>query len=138
MMTMSDVRDAVEEDWNSVTFTIRRKHVPGGMVEAVIRDDRVIEVNPRNAAAFTLWLHPNMVDFKDVRILVRGTERFRGPLKPSLTTLLDSYLRRRDWGLLYPARVTIGDDGSWATGDQLKLVMNDGVRGPATGPSVAG
>ena len=126
MVTMSDVSDAVEEDWNNFSLTLKRKHVPGGLVEAVIRDDQatgvaVIEVTPRNVTSFTLWLHPEMVDFREVRVLVRGKERFRGELKPSLVTLLDSYRRRRDWGLLYPAKVTIADDGTWATNDQLKI-----------------
>jgi len=121
MLVMSPVRDEVEDDWNNFTLTLKRKHVPGGIVEAFIRDDNVIEVTPKNVAAFTLWLHPNMVDFKEVRILVRGTERFRGEVKPDLATLLDSYLRRRDWGLLYPARVTLADDGPWATADQIKI-----------------
>ena len=62
-----------------------------------------------------------MVDLDDVRVLVRGQERFRGPVQPSLVTLLDSYLRRRDWGLLYPAKITITDDATWESRDQLKL-----------------
>ena len=28
-------------------------------------------------------------------------------MKPALSTLLDSYERRRDWGLLYPAKVHV-------------------------------
>jgi len=122
MMVMSDCRDEVEEDWSELTLTLKRKHVPGGIVEATLREDKVIEVTPRNVTRFTLWLHPQMVDFDDVRILVRGKEHFRGALKPSLATLLDSYRRRRDWGMLYPAKVTIEDDGTWATHDQLKVM----------------
>ncbi len=123
MMTMSDCRDAVEEDWNNITFKVRRKHIPGGAVDAFIRDDGVIEVTPKNVKQFTLWLHPDMgINPNDVRIMVWGRERFRGRIHCNLATLLDSYLRRRDWGLLYPARVTIGDEkGEWETRDQLKV-----------------
>ena len=121
MMTMSDCRDEVENDWSEITFTIKRKHIPGALVEAVIRDDKVIEVTPRNATSFTLWLHPKMAPLDNVRIYVKGKERFHGAVKPCVSTMLDSYLRRRDWGMLYPARVTIEDDGTWATMDQLKV-----------------
>ena len=121
MIVMSDCRDEVEDDWNDFALTLKRKHLPGGLVEAYIRDDKVIEVTPRNVTGFTLWLHPEMVDLKDVRVLVGGKERFRGELRPSLATLLDSYRRRRDWGMLYPAKVSIEGDGTWETMDQLKI-----------------
>ena len=123
MMTMSDCRDAVEEDWNNIAVTLKRKHIPGGLVEATICDKGTIEVTVRNVTGFTLWLHPEMVDFSDVRVIVRGEERFRGALRPSLATLLDSYLRRQDWGLLYPARITIEGDETWETKDQLQLKL---------------
>ena len=55
-----------------------------------------------------------MVNLEDVSIRVLGRERFRGAVPAKLSTLLDSYLRRRDWGLLYPAKITIEDDGTWA------------------------
>jgi len=121
MVTMSDCRDEVEDDWSNFRLTLKRKHIPGGIAEARVREDKAIEVMPRNVTGFTLWLHPGMVDFQDVRVLVRGQERFRGPLRPSLATLLDSYLRRRDWGLLYPAKVTVADDGTWESKDQLNV-----------------
>jgi len=73
------------------------------------------------AARAYLVADTEMVDLDDVRVLVRGQERFRGPVQPNLVTLLDSYLRRRDWGLLYPAKVTITDDGSWESRDQLNI-----------------
>ena len=62
-----------------------------------------------------------MVDFKKVRIIINGKERHNGAVKPSLATLLESYQRRRDWGLLYPAKLTFEADESWKTLDQLKI-----------------
>jgi pimeloyl-ACP methyl ester carboxylesterase len=118
MVTMSPVRDGVEEDWNNFSLTLKRKHVPAGAVEAHLNPDGSIDITPRNVTGFTLWLHPKMVNLEKVCIRVRGVERFQGAVKPSLVTLLDSYLRRRDWGLLYPAKVCIGDDGTWASEDQ--------------------
>lgn len=121
MVVMSECRDEVEDDWNNVTFSLKRKNVPGGVVEARIREDKAIEILPRNVTGLTLWLRPEMVDLDDVRVLVRGRERFRGSVHPNLVILLDSYLRRRDWGLLYPAKITITDDGTWESRDQLKI-----------------
>ncbi len=81
----------------------------------------MIEVTPQNVTGFTLWLHPDMVDLKRVRIIAKGRERFCGQVRPDLATLLESYRRRRDWGLLYPAKVTIEGDESWETPDQIEL-----------------
>jgi pimeloyl-ACP methyl ester carboxylesterase len=116
----SGCRDAVVEDWDDFHLTLKRKHARAAVVEAVRREDGVFEVSPVNATGFTLWLHPGMCDLGDVRILVNGKERHCGPVQPRLSTLLDSYRRRRDWGLLYPAKVTIMDeDGSWEVKDQI-------------------
>lgn len=121
MVTMSDCRDECEEDWNNFTLKFKRKHVPGGIVEAALIDKQTIEVLPRNVTGFTLWLHPDMVDLKNVQVRVMGKERHAGPVKAGLGTLLESYKRRRDWGLLYPAKIRIEGDKSWETGDQLKV-----------------
>lgn len=120
MTETTPVRDTVEADWNAFEVKLRRKHVPAGVVEASILDDGVIEVIPRNVTGFTLWLSPEMVDLSDVRVLVRGREMFRGSVEPKLSILLDSYLRRGDWGLLYPARLSITGNASWHSHDQFK------------------
>lgn len=115
-------RDDCAEDWDNFRVTLKRKNARGGLVEAFRRDDGTIEVTAKNVTGFTLWLHPDMMDLSSVRVLVSGKEQVCGDLRPSLTTLLDSYLRRRDWGLLYPAKVTITDeDGAWTTKDQIGL-----------------
>lgn len=121
MLTMSSCRDEVEADWNDFSLSLKRKHIPGGVVEARLAEDGAIDVLPCNVTGFTLWLHPKMVNLQEVRIRVRGQECFRGPVRPSLATLLDSYRRRHDWGMLYPASVTINDDGTWQAADQLKI-----------------
>jgi pimeloyl-ACP methyl ester carboxylesterase len=118
----SGCRDDCTDDWDEYHLTLKRKNVRAAVVEAVRRDDGVLEVSPVNATGFTLWLHPDMCDLNNVRILVNGKERHLGSVRPCLTALLDSYRRRRDWGLLYPAKITITDeDGSWQTMDQTKL-----------------
>ena len=121
MVVMSPCQDDVESDWNEFSLTLKRKSIPGGIAEARIAEDGAIEILPRNVTGVTLWLHPKMVDLNNVCVRVRGQERFRGAVKPSLAVLLDSYRRRRDWGMLYPAKVTIAADSTWETPDQLKI-----------------
>ena len=93
-------------------FTWRLEHRvierEGAAIEAVNRGDNTIAVTTRNVARFTVWLHPRMVDIaKPVVILVNGKQRFSGKVKPSLATALESYLRRSDWGLIYPIKVEL-------------------------------
>ena len=61
-----------------------------------------------NVSRFTLWLHPEMVDFsKPIRITLNGKLHFDRRVSPSLATLLESFERRGDWGLVYPAKTTL-------------------------------
>lgn len=72
------------------------------------RGNNIIEVTTRNVSAFTVWLHPRMIDVnKPLTIFVNGETGFAGMLKPSLLTALNSYSRRRDWGLIYPMKVEL-------------------------------
>ena len=53
-------------------------------------------------------LHPRMVNAsRPVTIVVDGRVRFQGRIVPSLVTMLESYRRRQDWGLIYPMKVVI-------------------------------
>jgi hypothetical protein len=122
MADMSDCKDDVEQDWNQFRLNLKRKHINGGLIEAFIDGRNLIEVTPVNVKKFTLWLHPDMIDFSNLRVMVQGVEMFSGKIAPSLVTLLESYQRRRDWGMLYSAKLTFEDkDGKWAQDDQLKV-----------------
>jgi pimeloyl-ACP methyl ester carboxylesterase len=121
LASVSACRDDCEDEWNDFAVTLGHKHIRAGLVEACVCEGSVIEVTPQNVTGFTLWLHPDMVDLKQVRVIAKGRERFSGEVKPDLGTLLASYRRRRDWGLLYPAKVTIEGDRSWETSDQIEL-----------------
>lgn len=96
------------DDFDEWRLTYRREWRPGASIEARLQGRNTITVTTCNVARFTIWLRPEMVDLeRKVRIVVDGTCRFRGRVKPSLATALDSYRRRGDWGLIYPARVEI-------------------------------
>ena len=122
MVEMSNCKDNVEQDWKDFQLNLKRKHINGGLVEAFIYGRNLIEVTPVNVKKFTLWLHPDMVDFNDLMVRVNGIEMFRGKLSPSLLTVLESYQRRRDWGMLYSARLSFEDkNNTWIQKDQLQL-----------------
>jgi pimeloyl-ACP methyl ester carboxylesterase len=122
MLEMSDCCDTIEEDWNNFALNLKRKHLNGALVEAFIENKNLIEVSPVNVKKFTLWLHPEMVDFEHLKVYVCGKLMFNGSVKPSLGTVLESYRRRRDWGMLYQAKLTFEDkEGSWKQRDQLKI-----------------
>lgn len=107
-------------DWDDFHLPVRRKNIRGGIVEAQLCAG-VIEAAAKNVDQFTAWLHPAMLDLRRVTLRVNGRVRFQGAVKPSLAVALESYLRRRDWGLIYPARVTIMQDEFWQNKDQIGL-----------------
>jgi hypothetical protein len=79
-----------------------------------------------------------MADFnKPVQVTVDGELRFNKQVAPSLPTLLDSFARRRDWGLVYPAKITLdlGDDENGASpsfNGKPKASASQTRRGPKT------
>lgn len=78
----------------------------GAAIEAVNRGDNTIAVTTQNVKQYTLWLHPKMVKIDaPVKVIVNGKQRFHAAVKPSLATALESYDRRRDWGLIYPIKI---------------------------------
>lgn len=111
--------DWAEEDWNQFDVLLKRKQVRAAMAEAWLRDGRTVEVAAKNTDCATLWLHPEMVDLDRLRVFVHGCLKFDGTLRPNLKDALDSYLRRRDWGLIYPACLRLEADQQWKTNDQI-------------------
>lgn len=97
--------DVEFDDWELEHRTSRR---PGAAIDARNLGNNTIECTTENVARFTVWLHPRMVDVRQpVRIVVDGKVKFEGRVKPSLAVALDSYERRRDWGMVYPMRVEV-------------------------------
>lgn len=96
------------EEWDRWQLTHETVQRNGARIEAINEGDNRFRVTTANVDRFSLWLNEDMVDFeKDVEVIVDGETRFSARVQPSVPTLLDSYQRRGDWGLVYPARVTI-------------------------------
>lgn len=96
------------DDFDDWRLEHRKSRRAGSSIDAVNRGDNNIVVTTRNVARFTAWLHPRMVDVKKpVNVVVNAKQRVTAKLKPSLLTALESYERRRDWGLIYPMKIEI-------------------------------
>jgi hypothetical protein len=103
--------DVEFDDWK---LEYRRSPRPGASIDALNRGDNTIVATTCNVARFTIWLHPRMVDVtKPVTVIINGRETFKGMVKPSLASALESYLRRKDWGLVYFMKIELtAEDGS--------------------------
>jgi S-formylglutathione hydrolase FrmB len=107
-LVYDEMRVHSDGSFSEWTLEHRTRTHPGSAIEAINRGDNLIEVSTQNVAKLTVWLHPRMIDVaKPVAIVVNGKTRFNGTLTPSLVTALESFERRRDWGLVYPMKVEI-------------------------------
>jgi len=101
-------KDSPIEEWNEWELRHAVVKKPGAIIEAVNRGENLIDVSTTNVSRFTIWLHPAMVDFdRPIRIKLNGVTRPGERVAPSLTALLDSFQRRRDWDLVYPAKISL-------------------------------
>jgi len=95
-------------DFDSWRLEHRRSKHRGAMIDAVNHGDNRITVTTQNVVRFSLWLHPRMVRIsKPVVVRVDGKVRLNDRVKPSLATALESYERRRDWGMIYPIKIEL-------------------------------
>ncbi|MCE9555496.1 MAG: alpha/beta hydrolase [Planctomycetes bacterium] len=93
------------DDWR-LTHRTTKRH--GAAIEAVNEGNNRITLTTHNVRRLTIWLHPRMIDVKQpVQIGVNGRMLKSVPVQMSLATALESYERRQDWGLIYPAKVDI-------------------------------
>ena len=89
-------------------FRHRTIRAPGGTVDATNDGDNHFTIRTHNVDRFTLWLHPAMADLaKPVRVVINGELRHDAAVTPSLQTVVESYLRRRDEGQLYSAKIEL-------------------------------
>ena len=110
-LSYDELRSHSSGSFSSWTLEHRIVQHQGSAIDAINRGDNRIEVTTQNVNRFTVWLHPKMIDVRrPVSIFVNGKARFTGTLKPSLLRALESFERRRDWGLIYPIKVEMQVD----------------------------
>lgn len=107
-LEFDELIDNDADDFDAWRLQHRKGKRQGASIDAVNRGGNLIAIQTRNVARFTIWLHPRMIDAsKPVTVVVNGERRLVGPLTPSLATALESYRRRRDWGLIYPIKIEL-------------------------------
>ena len=100
-------KDSSPKEWEQWKLTHTSVKRNGAMIEAINLSENRLKITVTNVSRFTLWLHPAMVDFtKPIQVAVNGEPHFDTLVTPSLVTALESFERRRDWGLVYPAKIT--------------------------------
>ena len=96
------------DDFDDWRLRHRVGNFDGSSIEAKIKENNTIEITTQNVSRFTIWLHPQMIDIaRPVSIVVDGKLRFSTRVAPSLADALESYHRRRDWGLIYPIKIKL-------------------------------
>ncbi len=91
-------------------FELTKRDMPAGLVDATNHGDNRMSISTQNVKRFSIWLHPQMVDFtKPLRVTINGYES-QHTLKRSLLDALRSYERRHDWGLVYHSELPFDSD----------------------------
>jgi predicted esterase len=106
-------KDSSAEEWKQWRLTHTSVKQNGAMIEAINLGENRLKVTVTNVSRCTLWLHSAMVDFeKPIQVTINGEPCFDALVTPSLVTALESFERRRDWGLVYPAKITLDTNGN--------------------------
>lgn len=96
------------EDFHEWRLSHQVSERTGAMIDAVNRGNNQIALTTANVAQCTVWLHPRMVDVtKPIIIILNGQQVFANRVQPSLAVALESYVRRHDWGLIYPIKIEL-------------------------------
>jgi len=107
-------RDGPAPAWNETreafeaqSFRIVPKQFNAGSVDAKLTGKNRFVVETKNVKEFSIWLHPEMIDFSQpVRVSVNGKETVH-QVQPSLLPALHSYPHRQDWRLVGRAEIVI-------------------------------
>lgn len=95
------------EAWLDYSATRSRDTFEGARIDAENRGGNRFEVTTKHVDRYSLWLHPEMVDFREPIVVETNGIRTQHRAQPNLLTALRSVERREDWGLIYFARIEI-------------------------------
>jgi len=95
------------EEWLDYSATRSKGTFQGARIEIENLGANRFTAKTMHVDSYSIWLHPKMVDFnRPIKVTTNGVTA-EYTCKPSLLTALRSYDRRNDWGLIYPASITI-------------------------------
>ena len=111
ILTGPNVAETMEQ-YEQQGYRLEKTQMPGGIVEAELKGDNVIDVKTENVRSFSIWLHPAMIDFSHPLTVTVDGRRDGYRVRASLVDALRSYKRRKDWGLIYHAELVIEGRGA--------------------------
>lgn len=95
------------EAWLNYSAKRSRSTFQGARIEVENLGDNRFAATATHVNSFSLWLHPKMVDFERPIIVTTNGVTTKHYCTPSLLTALKSLERRRDWGLIYSAVISV-------------------------------
>jgi hypothetical protein len=96
------------EAWLDYSAKRSRSTFQGARIEVENLGNNKFKATTTHVDSYSLWLHPTMVDFgRPITVTTNGVTT-EHTCKPSLLTALKSFGRKEDWGLIYPAVITVG------------------------------
>lgn len=95
------------EAWLNYSAKRSQSTFQGARLEVENLGDNRFTATAIHVDSFSLWLHPKMVDFGRPITMVTNGVTTEHSCKPSLLTALKSFERRRDWGLIYSAVISV-------------------------------
>ncbi len=106
--THGNKKESSLEEWKKWGLTHKKVKRPGALIDVINLGNNQFQITAVNTSELTIWLHPKMVDFnKPIKMTINGKIKIEKRVTPSLITLLDSFKRRHDWDITYPAKITL-------------------------------
>ena len=99
--------DETADEFLKSHIAVGTRRVNGGIVDAENAGNNVFVITTQNVKSFELWLNPSMADFSKPITVILNRRQILLNANESIVTALLSFERRRDWGLIYTAKVTL-------------------------------
>jgi hypothetical protein len=98
------------EDWLNYSAKRSRSTFEGARIDIENLGNNRFEATTQHVDSYRLWLHPRMADLdRPITVMTNGVAT-EYTCQPTLLTALQSFERKKDWGLIYPAFVTVKVD----------------------------
>ncbi|MDP6114586.1 MAG: alpha/beta hydrolase-fold protein [Planctomycetota bacterium] len=95
------------QEWLSYSATRGVSKFNGAKIDIENLGNNVFKATTKHVDSYSIWLHSKMVDFRrPIKVTTNGVSA-EYSCKPSLLNALKSYERRYDWGLIYPATISV-------------------------------
>ena len=100
------------EQWLDYSARRARGTFRGARIEVENLGNNKFKATTLHVESYSLWLHPNIVDFdRPIEVTTNGVTA-EYTCTPSILIALKSYERRNDWGLIYHAKILVRVTGT--------------------------